>query len=156
MSTHASIVVHDGDKYKAVYVHSDGYYEYLGELLSKHYDHAKAVELVNNGDVSMVGIDIGTRIDFNEKMEYVNNESGMDFAKQCRFYRRDRGESGTECRQYRSLSEALNSGSESYVYIFKDGEWYTAGLLGWGGNRILPLSQDIERVRSEPIERINS
>jgi len=152
MSTHASIVVHDGDKYKVVYVHSDGYYEYLGELLSKHYDHAKAVELVNHGDVSMVGIDIGTRIDFNWQMEYVYRETGMNFAKQCRFYRRDRGEFGTECRQYRSLSEALNSGMESYIYIFKDGEWYTEGLSEWGENRILPLRQAIERVRSEPLE----
>ena len=92
MSTRSAIGVMHGDKCKAIYCHSDGYLSYNGKVLLANYDSSKANQLVAMGDMSVLGKTIGEKIDFNDRMVY----EGDNIATQCRFYGRDRGETGIE------------------------------------------------------------
>jgi len=56
MSTRASIAIKDGEQIKSVYCHFDGYLEYVGKTLYKHYDSAYLAEkLINGGYMSSLG-----------------------------------------------------------------------------------------------------
>lgn len=119
MSTHALVGVMHGSKFKAIYVHSDGYLEYVGKVLLAHYDSPKANHLVAMGSCSMLGKEIGEKINFNDRMEYDKDS----VATQCRFYKRDRDEDGCEFTVYQSFDEVVEEGFE-HVYIMNDGVWY--------------------------------
>jgi hypothetical protein len=140
MSTHATIGIMHGDKCKSIYLHSDGYLDYAGKVLLANYDSTKAQFLVAQGDCSMLGKDIGEKIDFSDRLEYDENS----IAKQCRFYKRDRDESDVDFRVSFSLAELLSS-SESYTYIMKDGVWY----VSLGGGPLQVLADAIEAKADE-------
>lgn len=129
MGTRSVIGVMHGDVCKAIYCHWDGYYRYNGALLHEYYnDSTKANQLVALGDASLLGVELGHKIDFDARTEYIGdgnpNLEGMDFAKQCKFYGRDLGED-TSWHSFHSYQELLDyySGAE-YFYIMKDGVWY--------------------------------
>ena len=122
MSTHAEIGIMHGDICKSIYVHSDGYLEYTGKVLAQHYDSVKAQYLVSQGDCSMLGKDIGEEIDFDSCMEYDTD----NIATQCRFYRRDRKETGVDFKVSMSFEELQTGVDADYVYIMKDGVWYVS------------------------------
>ena len=50
MGTRSRIAVMHGDNCKSIYCHWDGYLEYSGSILQKHYDSAKANNLVDYRD----------------------------------------------------------------------------------------------------------
>lgn len=131
MSTHAEIGIMHGEKCKSIYLHSDGYLEYAGNVLLNHYDSTKAQFLVAQGDCSMLGKDIGEKIDFGDRLEYDENS----VAKQCRFYKRDRDDSGVDFKVSFSLGELLDNVDAHYVYIMKDNVWYVS--LGGGPLQVL-------------------
>lgn len=131
MSTHAEIGIMHGDKCKSIYLHSDGYLEYAGQVLLNNYDSTKAQFLVAQGDCSMLGKDIGEKIDFGVRMEYDEN----NVAEQCRFYKRDRDESGVDFKVSFSIGELLGKVDAHYVYIMKDNVWYVS--LGGGPLQVL-------------------
>lgn len=131
MSTHAEIGIMHGEKCKSIYLHSDGYLEYAGNVLLNHYDSTKAQFLVAQGDCSMLGKDIGEKIDFGDRLEYDEN----NVAKQCRFYKRDRDDSGVDFKVSFSLGELLDNVDAHYVYIMKDNVWYVS--LGGGPLQVL-------------------
>lgn len=131
MSTHAEIGIMHGEKCKSIYLHSDGYLEYAGNVLLNHYDSTKAQFLVAQGDCSMLGKDIGEKIDFGDRLEYDENS----VAKQCRFYKRDRDDSGVDFKVSFSLGELLGKVDAHYVYIMKDNVWYVS--LGGGPLQVL-------------------
>ena len=54
MATRSRVAVMHGDVCKSVYCHFDGYLQYTGEILHKHYDSTKANLLVSLGDNSGV------------------------------------------------------------------------------------------------------
>lgn len=126
MSTRSAIGVMHGNKIKAIYSHSDGYLEYVGVVLQKYYDSSKANNLVAMGDMSMLGKEIGEKIDFNARMEYDTD----GFAKQCRFYKRDRGEDTDFTVFFREYD--LFSGIDAeYFYVMKDGVWLVSEGDEW-------------------------
>lgn len=122
MSTHAEVGIMHGDVCKSIYVHSDGYMEYVGKVLLEHYDSTKANFLVAQGDCSMLGKEIGEKIDFSQRLQYDDD----NVAEQCRFYKRDRGDEGCEYKVTHSIGELLDRVDASYVYIMKDGVWYVS------------------------------
>lgn len=136
MSTNSVIGVMHGDVCKAIYCHSDGYLSYVGKVLLAHYDSAKANHLVAMGDMSMLGKEIGEKIDFNSRMEYDTD----NVAKQCRFYGRDRGETGIEFTTVHSFTELCNHFNSEYYYIMKDGVWY----VSIGGAKLMVLSETFQ------------
>ena len=132
MGTRSRIAVMHGTVCKSVYCHWDGYLEYNGSLLQKHYDSTKANQLVALGDLSSLKQEIGIQHAFG----YHGTEmSAEDYEKQfggmCTFYGRDRGESGTEWKVAQTFEEFLeqvdNCGAEWY-YIMKDDVWYVGNI----------------------------
>lgn len=129
MSTRSTIAVEFPDgTVQQIYCHSDGYVSYVGKVLLTHYsDHAKAQLLTKHGDLSMLGKEIGDKIDFNDRMTYV----GDNIATQCRFYGRDRGETGIESNKFWNFEMyRMTHHREEYAYILRDVNntptWYVA------------------------------
>ena len=127
MSTRSAIGVMHGDKCKAIYSHSDGYLSYVGKVLLAHYDSAKANQLVAMGDMSMLGKTIGEKINFDDRMEYEDD----NIAKQCRFYGRDRDETGVEFKTFFNDQELFEGIDAEYFYVMKDGVWFVSEGAEW-------------------------
>jgi hypothetical protein len=129
MGTRSRVAVMHGDVCKSVYCHYDGYLDYTGRILLKHYDSPRANELVALGDNSGV----------KETVEEMN------------FYR-DRGETDIEYQVAHSFEEFLEQvercGGE-YYYVMRDGVWYagcmyaTEGLTKGGLTRLDEAIADI-------------
>ena len=127
MSTRSAIGVMHGDKIKAIYCHSDGYLKYNGKVLLANYDSSKANHLVAMGDMSVLGKEIGEKIDFNDSME--RDTDGI--SKQCRFYGRDRNESGTDFSVFFSDQELFDGVDAEYFYLMKDDAWFVSRGAEW-------------------------
>lgn len=127
MSTRSAIGVMHGDNYKAIYCHSDGYLSYNGKVLLANYDSSKANQLVAMGDMSVLGKEIGVKIDFNDRMVY----EGDNIATQCRFYGRDRGETGIEFKTFFNDQELFEGIDAEYFYVMKDGVWFVSTGAEW-------------------------
>ena len=131
LSTRSTIAIELADgTVKQVYCHSDGYLSYNGRILFEHYsDPAKLEELINLGDISVMGLEIGVKIDFNNRLTFTENNQ----ATQCRIYGRDRGESGDDARLFWNFGMyEMTHYREEYSYILRNnGTWYVA--IGEGG-----------------------
>ena len=122
MGTRSRIGVMHGDKCKSVYCHWDGYLEHNGKILLENYDSAKANNLVALGDLSSLGPEIGEKHDFD--VRFTGGAIGENW---CKFYGRDRGETGCEFQTddtFEKFLERANGCGAEYYYIMKDGEWY--------------------------------
>ena len=123
MATRSRIgIKEESGEVRSIYCHFDGYPEGVGVVLSKHYQDADKVrQLMDLGDLSTLGAEIGEVQDF--------NWPNQDW---CLAYGRDRGETATESREYESeFSWWIDSsnGWIDYLYLYKDGKWsYWASL----------------------------
>lgn len=98
MSTRSFVGVMQGNKCLAVYVHNDGYLDGVGAALQSYTTQAEVEELIAGGDMSTL-----------------------------EDYYSERGERGTDPKQFKSFKEFYKYVSTSwadYYYIFKDGVWY--------------------------------
>lgn len=134
MSTRSRIAVMHGDKFKSVYVHSDGYLSGVGSILLEHYDSARANHLVALGDISS----LGTEIEAPEGVDCSFDGRAPDVTV---FYGR------TEyivAHTFEEFLENVNDSHGEYYYVMKDGEWYCGTpnpddeLLG---NKLVPLAK---------------
>jgi hypothetical protein len=95
-------------KYHGIYCHSDGYLDWNGRILLKHYrDPAKVAQLVALGDLSSI------------------SEQGEPTA-----YHRDRGEHYDDVApQVDATATAVADrlDHDGYVYVFEDGAWTVNG-----------------------------
>ena len=129
MGTRSRIGVMHGDNVKSVYCHWDGYLEHNGEILLKHYDSAKANQLVALGDLSSLRPNIGEKHAFSQfelPAEEVEAFKALT-EDMCTFYGRDRGEKGTEWKvavNFETFLEQCDNCGAEYYYIMKDGVWY--------------------------------
>lgn len=108
MGTRSRVAVMHGQVLKSVYCHYNGYLDYTGEILNKHYDSVAANALIARGDNSGV----------KETLDEMN------------FYA-DRGEEGVSWQVAHSFEEFLDqvhrSGCE-YYYILQEGVWYCGAV----------------------------
>ena len=120
MATRSTIALEFADgTVQQVYAHWDGYLEHNGEILYESYsDPFKVRALIDLGDVSVLGNEIGEKHQFADAANY----------KGCTFYGRDRGETGVDARKFKDFEDyKANHQYEEYEYILrKDGQWYVS------------------------------
>lgn len=123
MSTRSAIGLLIGDKVKSIYCHFDGYLSHNGRILLKYYDETKLKELLDLGDISSLGINIGPKQDFTN---FMPKEEGTEFPKYCRSYGRDYEEENAEA-EILDLDEFVSECKErwcEYFYLMKNGKWF--------------------------------
>ena len=155
MGTRSRIAVMHGTVCKSVYCHWDGYLEHNGEILQKHYDSAKANQLVALGDISSLRSEIGEKHAFS-KLEVPMDGEAYDklYGDMTTFYGRDRGESGCEWQVAHTFEEFLDQadgcGAEFY-YVMKDGVWYVGNFYSSTAlyKTLTPLAQALETLEVE-------
>lgn len=121
MSTRSYIAKQIGeDKYLTVYCHNDGYLSYNGAMLIDHYNSEEKVdELLKLGDLSCLCEKINPDPSKPHSFDYGERQKDVTVA-----YGRDRGESGTEAREYTMDQLDDPNNWTEYVYIFnKDNGW---------------------------------
>ena len=117
MSTRSAIIMRDGNRYRGIYCHWDGYPEGVGAVLLKHYrDDDKIRRLMDLGDISILGSKLEP--DTSSIHSFANPQKDVTLA-----YTRDRGETGTKAttgNTVRSVSSTI--GHDGHVYVW-DGKW---------------------------------
>ena len=131
MATRSTIALEYADgTVDQVYCHWDGYLDNNGRILFDNYqDPFKVQRLMDLGDVSSLGPNIGDKHDFDCPFAYGTPEYTKwqdDKREITTFYGRDRGETGTERQRFKDYAEYRdNAQFEEYNYILrKDGNWY--------------------------------
>ena len=115
MSTQCGIAIKTDKGYETIYVHSDGYPEYMWPMLTKHYNSEElATKLVSLGDASYIS----------DNLEPAGHHSfdKPDYDACC-FYHRDRGERWEDVAPtpYDTKKEMFNG--FYYSYIWENGCW---------------------------------
>lgn len=127
-------------RYEAVYCHWDGYISHNGRILQEHYNtEEKVAELLSYGDLSVLGENIGTKHNFNDRQD------GM-----CTFYGRDRGETNVASKIFDSTRDIVlfvNFGAADYLYLFKDGEWFVKKF--YTNSRFTRLKPKVEALTAK-------
>ena len=140
---------------KSVYCHWDGYLEHNGQILQKHYDSAKANQLVALGDISSLRSEIGEKHAFS-KLEVPMDGEAYDklYGDMTTFYGRDRGEAVCEWQVAHTFEEFLEQadgcGAEFY-YVMRDGVWYVGNFYSSTAlyKTLTPLAQALETLQVE-------
>ena len=121
MSTRSYIGITNADSsVDAIYCHYDGYPEYNGVMLIKHYTSPDKVrDLINLGDISSLREEVFPTSDSHT---FEHPEDGVTIA-----YIRDRGETGCETSHFINeddFEKSVTDGFIEYIYLFKDNKWY--------------------------------
>ena len=122
MSTRSYIGITNADSsVDAIYCHYDGYPEYNGDMLIKHYnDENKVKELISLGDISSLREKVAPEP--NSKHSFSTPDEDVTIA-----YMRDRGETGCETSHFTDeddFEKSVTDGFTEYIYLFKDNKWY--------------------------------
>jgi hypothetical protein len=118
MGTRSTIIAKlSNGQTKRIYCHWDGYPENNGALLLNHYqEQAKIDALIELGDLSSLGQEIGEQHAFDDR----SHENWTTA------YGRDRGETGIEARRVKSLPHAIKASAEcgaEFVYLWDGDKW---------------------------------
>ena len=131
MATRSTIALEFADgTVQQVYCHWDGYLSNNGTILLNNYsDPFKLRELIDLGDISSLGPDIGDKHSFDIPFKYGTPEYEAESEARrniTTFYGRDRGEEGTNARKFKDYADYRQRGQfEEYNYILRrDGNWY--------------------------------
>ena len=139
MSTRGLIGIKTKEGWKTIYNHSDSYPEYLGKMLREKYStEEKAENLVDLGDLSYVAPEIGKKHDFNKAYE--------EHPEWTLAYGRDRGESNTRPKTYKTLEDVYNHAEHmdaEYVYLFDNGKWNEYEV----SDKLVPLHTEKKLVK---------
>lgn len=122
MSTRGSIARQNADgSVTAIYVHFDSYLTGVGHTLVNHYqDVTKIDQLMQLGDLSSLGQDIGARR---------NSDRDATYKYWCTAYGRDGGEIDSGARQYVNLTMWLDDLGQEYNYLWDGTEWLVNGVI---------------------------
>jgi hypothetical protein len=133
MATRSTIALEFADgTVGQVYCHWDGYLSNNGEILLASYtDPFKVRELIDLGDLSSLGAEIGVKHPFDNPGSFSTPEYQAykdQYGQMTKFYGRDRGEEGCEARYFKDFADyAINHECQEYEYILRtDGNWYVS------------------------------
>lgn len=150
MATRSTIALEFADgTVEQVYCHWDGYLSNNGEILFNHYqDPFKVRDLIDQGSISSLGPEIGTKHPFS-KFECADGEyDEAAYEGMTTFHHRDRGEDLVK-HQFKDFEDyKANHQYEEYEYILRrDGQWYVSQ---YRENRLYqPLSESLEITKQE-------
>jgi hypothetical protein len=140
MSTNSTIAFEneDGTVFQ-ISCHWDGYIEHNGRLLYEHWqDPVKILQLMQLGDLSSLGKEIGRQQNFSNR----NNDW-------CLAYGRDRNESDVGARNFESFDQFTMYGDfAEYNYVFRDGRW----LVAEHDLKFRPLSAALNTIAVESLK----
>lgn len=113
MSTQCGIAIKTEKGYDTIYVHSDGYPDYMWPMLTENYNSEElAAKLVSLGDASYIDKQLEPTSDF--------HKFGMPEPNVSMFYHRDRGDDWEDVRpalyQHHERKRLLHEWY--YLYIF--------------------------------------
>lgn len=131
MATRSTIALEYADgTVQQVYCHWDGYLDNNGTILLNNYsDPFKLRDLIDLGDISSLGPNVGEKHSFDIQAKYGTPEYEAEAEARrdiTTFYGRDRGEEGTNARKFKDYADYRKNGQfEEYNYILRtDGNWY--------------------------------
>jgi hypothetical protein len=131
MATRSTIALEFADgTVGQVYCHWDGYLANNGAILFENYkDPFKLRELIDLGDISSLGPNLGSKHEFDIPFKYGTPEYEAESEARrniTTFYGRDRGETGTNARYFKDYADYRdNAQFEEYNYILRNnGNWY--------------------------------
>jgi len=158
MGTRSRIAVMHGDNCKSVYCHWDGYLEHNGSLLQKHYDSAKANNLVALGDLSSLKPEIGEKHAFS-KLEVPMDGEAYDklYGNMTTFYGRDRGETNVEFQTdtyFDAFIERVQGCCAEWYYIMRDGVWYVGNIYSSDERfykKLVPLAEALASLPEDAV-----
>jgi hypothetical protein len=149
MSTRSTIALEFADgTVQQVYCHADGYLDYNGEMLLKHWsDPFKLRDLIEQGALSSLGEEVGVKHPWDALGAYGSVaylEHKAKFGKMCRFYGRDRGEEDQSASKFWNFEMYRTSAEwQEYDYILRtDGKWY----VGLGDGKFVELETALKET----------
>jgi hypothetical protein len=150
MATRSTIALEYADgTVDMIYCHWDGYLDHNGVILEKHWkDPFKLQTMMQLGDMSCMGKDVGVQHAFDERNQYDEEH----IATQCTFYGRDRNESRTQARRFKSYEDyRANSQNEEFNYCLRNIEgvatWFVEFYGEFNGKLTEAMAQkDMEAV----------
>ena len=159
MGTRSRIAVMHGDNCKSVYCHWDGYLEHNGSLLQKHYDSAKANNLVALGDLSSLKPEIGEKHAFSQFELRAEEVAGFKLLTEnwCTFYGRDRGETNVEFQtdtDFDAFIERVQGCCAEWYYIMRDGVWYVGNIYSSDERfykKLVPLAEALASLPEDAV-----
>ena len=132
MATRSTIALEFADgTVQQVYCHWDGYIDHNGKILFENYsDPFKLRDLIDQGDISSLGPNIGSKHPFSPHFDEgskIAYDAAME-AGATTFYGRDRGEDGVSAKKFKDFEDyKANHQYEEYEYILRtDGLWYVS------------------------------
>ena len=156
MATRSSIgILNEDGTVTGVYCHWDGYVSHNGNILYQFYrDEAKVRELISNGDLSILGREIGEKHPFDNPHKYMSPEyiAHADlYEGQCLYYGRDRGERDVEAKTYTNVADFIDNRGEEYNYLYVNGTWFV-NAYGNRDNAGVHVLDMVETVLYQPVE----
>ena len=110
----------------SIYCHWDGYPSHNGRILVENYTtEAKINKLMKLGGLSSLDVEIGTKHDFDKKVD-----------GECNAYGRDRGEKDVAAQTSANAGAMFfeaTEGWEEYAYLYRGGCWYYSEVGGQCG-----------------------
>jgi hypothetical protein len=145
MGTRSTIALEFADgTVEQVYCHWDGYLEHNGGILAKHYmDPFKLRDLIDQGDLSSLGPNIGPAHPFSPHGSK-EDEALYEAAKEagaCTFYARDRGETTVSACKFASFEDYVaNHQYEEYEYILRQVDGWAVWFVADHKETYVPLA----------------
>lgn len=116
MSTQCGIAIKTEKGYETIYVHSDGYPEYMWPMLTENYNSEElAAKLVGMGDASFIDKQLAPTPGIIHS--FGARQHGVSV-----FYHRDRGENWNDVAPAAYEKKDIFNGFY-YSYIWEDGHW---------------------------------
>jgi hypothetical protein len=153
MGTRSTIALEFADgTVQQVYCHWDGYLEYNGKMLQKHYSNPFILrDLIDLGDISSLKPTVGTKHAFSHfGTEMKQEEYDALYGEMTTFYGRDRGETGTDSKKFKSYEDYIaNHQYEEYEYILRNINGKAVWFVADHSETYLPLAERLETIKEE-------
>lgn len=149
MSTRSLIgIVEPDGSVKAIYCHFDGYVEYVGDMLNRHYNsEEKCRQLLELGDLSSLRERIAPKP--GERHNFDNPAGDVTVA-----YHRDRGERLSPPKEFDSKKQMAKEGNDrfcaEFCYVWENGAWHVA-LTGSQFNGFHPVADVLEEIAAKEV-----